>query len=73
MPSLYDLERASQDIPRERIARAAQDAQFRLLQPAPRPVRAALALASHVTQAVAGHVERRRGALARVAPTSDQQ
>jgi hypothetical protein len=71
MPSLYDLERASQDIPRERIARAAQDAQFRLLQPTPWGVRAALSLAGHVTQAVASRVGRRRAALARVAPTSD--
>jgi hypothetical protein len=71
MPSLYDLERASRDIPRERIARAAQDAQFRLLRPTPWPVRAALALAGHVTKAVAGRVGRRRETLARVAPTSD--
>jgi hypothetical protein len=67
MPSLYDLERASRDIPRERVARAAQDAQFRLLRPTPWPVCAALSVAGRVTQAVAGHVGRRWETLAGVA------
>ena len=72
MPSLYDLERASHDIPRERLARAAQDAQVRLLRPTPWALRAALSLADHVTRTVAGRVVRRRGTMATVTPASDQ-
>ncbi len=72
MHSLYDLERASHDIPRERVARAAKDAQLRLLRPAPWSVWTLLARATHVCQAIAARIHQSRGDVAALAPTSGQ-